>query len=220
MNQLSLMPQSDLRAIKARTLGGEKLRRRRKVKRPLYEGLIHHVVFKSSKAKGEYSLYRHKSSVHSILTKQSRKFFVEILDFVNMGNHLHLKIRFRDKKRAQKFLKSFSAMVARKVTGARRGKPFGRTRLDALGRRLNHKFWDGLVYTRVLLTRLEELGLRGYFEGNHRQRELGYAERTRYLKQFNSFLYRLRQRKAAARGSGSETESGGGRQRLTAFGPP
>ena len=77
------------------------------------------------------------------------------------------------------FLKSFAATLARQITGARKGKVFG-------------KFWDGLVYTRVLMTKLEALGLRAYFEGNHRERELGYQERERYLKQFNQFIYRLK----------------------------
>jgi REP element-mobilizing transposase RayT len=182
--QLKLIPNKELRGLKSRTFGGVSLKKRRKVARPLQSGRVHHLVFKSSKAKGELSFYRHKVVVGGILKKQSRKFFVEILDFVNMGNHLHLKARFKDRKKFQQFLKSFAAMTARAVTGARRGKAFG-------------KFWDGLVYTRVLLSRFEELGLKGYFEGNHRQRELGYAAREVYLKRFNEFLYRLKKIRAA-----------------------
>ncbi len=96
-----------------------------------------------------------------------------------MGNHIHLKVRFKDANRMKQFLKSFSGNLARQITGAKKGNKFG-------------KFWDGLVYTRVLTSKLEELGLKGYFEGNHIQRELGYKERERYLKSFNQFLYRLR----------------------------
>ena len=182
--QLTFSPDKDLKHLKARTFGGVKLQKRRKTARPLQPGSIHHVVFKSSKAKGKLSFYLHKQLVARLLKKQSRRFFIEILDFVNMGNHFHLKVRFKDRKRFGQFLKSFSAMVARAVTGARKGKAFGR-------------FWDGLVYTRVLLTKFEEFGLRIYFEGNHRQRELGYSERDQYLKRFNQFLYRLKQTRAA-----------------------
>ncbi|MFN9067985.1 MAG: hypothetical protein ACK5V3_12210, partial [Bdellovibrionales bacterium] len=113
----------------------------------------------------------------------SKKFFIEVLDFINMGNHLHLKMRFKDRKRFQQFLKSFSALLARKITGAKKGVKFGR-------------FWDGLVYTRVILSSFEELGLKGYLEANHCQRELGYHERELFLKRFNQFLYRLKQRRA------------------------
>ena len=178
-NQLDLIPAETLNELKARTFGGTSLKKRRKTKRPLRPGLVHHVVFKSSKAQGQLSFYTHKHLVGSLLKEKSRKFFVEILDFVNMGNHLHLKVRFKDRKRFGQFLKSFSALLARKITGARRGVKFG-------------KFWDGLVYTRIISSAFEELGLKGYFEANHRQRELGYQERERYLKRFNQFLYRLR----------------------------
>ena len=177
--QMSLIPKSDLRAIKRVAHGGVSLKKRRKIKRPLVPGLITHVVFKSSKAKGELSFYQHKKLVHSLLKEKSKKFFIEILDWVNMGNHLHLKVRFKDRKRMGQFLKSFAATLARQITGAKKGKVFG-------------KFWDGLVYTCVLTTKLEALGLKGYFEGNHRERELGYSERERYLKQFNQFIYRLK----------------------------
>ena len=85
-----------------------------------------------------------------------------------------------------KFLKTFAALLARQITGAKKGNKFG-------------KFWDGLAYARVLLSKLKELSLRGYFEGNHRERELGYSEREIYLKRFNQFIYRLRQKKALSR---------------------
>lgn len=112
---------------------------------------------------------------------------MEILDFVNMGNHLHFKVRFKDKKHFQNFLRTFAAILARKITGAHRSNSF---------KKQHGKFWDGMVFTRILLSKLEELGLRGYFEGNHRQRELGYAEREFFLKRWNQFIYRLWQRKA------------------------
>ncbi len=183
MSQLNLIPQKDLRAVKAYSFGGISLKKRRKVARPLIEGLVHHVVFKSSKATGKLSFYVHKGLVQSLIKERAKKFYIEILDFVNMGNHLHLKVRFKDKERFQNFLRTFAAILSRKITGAHRSSSFGR-------------FWDGLAFTRVLMSKLEELGLRGYFEGNHRQRELGYQEREMYLKQFNQFIYRLRQRKA------------------------
>ena len=187
--QLSLIPQKHLGQIKARSHGGESLKKRRKTKRPLVPGLITHVAFKSSKAKGDLSFYKHKKTVHSMLKTLSRKYFVEIQDFVNMGNHLHLKVKFKDTERFQNFMRTFAGLLPRRLTHACKGQSFGR-------------FWDGLAYTRVLVSRLEELGLRGYFEGNHRERELGLRERELYLKHFNQFLYRLRQRRAEPQGPG------------------
>jgi len=98
MRQLSLIPQSDLRTVKARSFGGCNLKKRRKVARPLRVGLIRHVVFKSRKARGDLSFYKHKNLVKSLLDERKNKFFLEVLDFVKMGNHLHFKVRFKDKK--------------------------------------------------------------------------------------------------------------------------
>lgn len=102
-----------------------------------------------------------------------------------MGNHLHLKVKFKDRRRFQQFLKSFSALLAREITGAKKGNPFG-------------KFWDGLVFTRILMSSFEELGLKGYFTGNHIQKEIGYKQREEYLKRWNRFLYRLKRKRAVS----------------------
>jgi REP element-mobilizing transposase RayT len=189
MQQMNLLSNKELRPklseIKARSFGGTSRKKRRKVKRPLLPGKVHHVVLKSSKAKGRLSFYTHKLLVKRLLEEKSKKFFVQIQDFVNMGNHLHLKVKFKDAKRFQQFLKSFTALLAREITGAKKGKPFG-------------KFWDGLAFTRVLMTRFEELGLKSYFTGNHIQKEVGYRSREEYLKRWNQFLYRLKRKRASA----------------------
>lgn len=190
--QMSFVEKSNLRFIKARTHGGISLKKRRKVARPLTPGLITHVVLKSSKATGALSFYRHKNAVSKLLKEKSKKFFIEILDWVNMGNHLHLKVRFNDRHRFGQFLKSFTAMLARTITGAKKGFKFG-------------KFWDGLAYTRVLISKLEEYSLKGYFEANHKQREYGYQERLAFLKRFNQYIYRLRQIKAAKNTNGTSS---------------
>lgn len=182
--QKTFIPKSELRSFKKLTHGGMNLKKRRKVKRPLIPGAVTHTVMKSSKAEGSRSFYKNKVLVRSLLQKTAKKYFIDIQDFVNMGNHLHVKAKFKDPKRFQNFLRVFSGLLARKLSGAEKGKAFG-------------KFWDGLAYTRVLLSRIEELGLKVYFEGNHRERELGRGEREFYLKSWNRFLYRLRATRAA-----------------------
>jgi hypothetical protein len=180
--QLDLIPQKNLRLLKFKSFGGVSLKKRRKTARPLVPKLVQHVVFKSSKAKGSLSFYSHKIFVAKLLKERAKKYFIEIIDWVNMGNHLHLKVRFKTKENFQNFSRTFAALLARKITNSHRGKSFG-------------KFWDGLVFTRILTSKLEELGLKGYFEGNHRQRELSYQDREFFLKRWNQFMYRLRQKK-------------------------
>jgi REP element-mobilizing transposase RayT len=181
--QLSLIPQQDLRFVKAMSFGGSKLKKRRKIARPLIPGAIHHVVLKSSKAVGPLSFYKNKNLTTALLKERSKKYFIEIIQWVNMGNHLHLKVRFKSRQNFQNFLRTFTAILARKITGAHRSKSFGR-------------FWDGLAFTRIITTKFEELGLKVYFEANRRQRELGSPARTDYLKSFNQFLYRLKSKRA------------------------
>lgn len=178
--QLDLIPKKNSKYLNKLTHGGvipqkSKSKSKRKIKKPLIEGKITHVVFKSSKAKGDLSFYKHKVIVNAILKERSKKYFIEIKDFVNMGNHLHLKVRFKNASYFKNFLRTFTALLARRITGARKGHSFG-------------KFWDGLAYTRVLLTKFEELGLRAYFQANRIERDQGYSFRKLYLDDFNAFL--------------------------------
>lgn len=187
MRQQTLLPKDELRYIKRYTHGGISLKKRRKVKRPLIPGAVTHLSMKSSKAVGNLSLLKHKHIVKALLRERSRKFFIEIVEFVNMGNHLHLKVRFKDTAQFHNFLRTFAGLLARKLTHAHRGTTFGR-------------FWDGLAYTRVLTSKFEELGLKIYFGGNVLERDLGQRAREAYLKKWNQYLYRLKATRAARLG--------------------
>jgi hypothetical protein len=182
--QQNLIPKEQLRYVKSWSHGGQALKKRRKRSRPLLPNKVTHVVFKSSRAQGKLSFLTQKLKVQNRLLERAKKYHVIIQDWVNMGNHLHLKVKFKDPARFKNFLRTFAALLARDITGASKINVFG-------------QFWDGLVFTRVLHSSFEELGLKGYFEGNHRQRELGYQERNNYLNQFNLFLKKLKSTKAA-----------------------
>ena len=102
---------------------------KRKIARPVSTKKWSHLVLKSSKAKGALSLSNPNNSfkVKSIIKKQALKHGVQITDFVNMGNHLHLKVRPLSRLGFQRFLKSTTAMIARAVTGAKKGYKFGKS---------------------------------------------------------------------------------------------
>ena len=186
-NQLDLLTKDALRYAKSWSHGGQKLKKRRKVARPLVPGKVTHVVFKSSKATGKMSFIAQSVKVNARLKERAKRFHVKIHEWVNMGNHLHLKVSCNDTQKIKLFLRTFAGLLARDLTGASKGTgKFG-------------KFWDGLVYTRVLHSSLEELGLRGYFEGNHLHREIGAAARESYLDSWNEYLRRLRSVRAKSR---------------------
>jgi REP element-mobilizing transposase RayT len=160
---------------------GGKTKGKRKVARPISTKKWSHLVLKSNKAKGSYSLLNptNSSKVKIIIKKQATKHGVQITDYVNMGNHLHLKVRPLSRLGFQRFLKSTTAMIARAVTGARKGFKFG-------------KFWDGLAFTRVIQSAFELFQLKGYFEANRVESKKGYQDRLAYLNAFNSWLRSLR----------------------------
>ena len=180
--QQFLLSKKEMKYLPRAWHGGE-FKRKRKTKRPLVPGATTHIILKSKRAVGALSFKKNERVVLNILKERSRKFHIEILDFVIMGNHLHLKAKFKCAKNFRNFLRTFTGMLARKITNARKGITFG-------------KFWDGLAYTRVLFTKLEEWGLRIYFSANKIERQKGYAERKRFLDKMNPTLYRFKTSRA------------------------
>jgi len=119
--------------------GGEIRKGKRKGRRPVVTKRAMHVVFRSTRARGKFSLLhkRNVAVVRDELLKWSKYFGVRIYQWANVGNHIHLLIRARTRGGFQNFLRTFSGKVAQRVTGAKRGRGFGR-------------FWDLLTYSRVV----------------------------------------------------------------------
>ena len=153
----------------------------RKLKRPLVPGKWTHLILKSDKAKGTLSFLTPKNQqiIREVVRAKSKKFGIRIKDDVNMGNHLHMTIKFSQRENFQKFLKSITALIARKITGAKKGKKFGR-------------FWQDLAFTRVVTSALELLQLTKYFQANRIQRDQGQKAREEYLDKVNRWIKSLR----------------------------
>lgn len=153
---------------------------KRKIARPISTKKWMHLTLKSKKAKGNLSLLYSKNifKIKDIIKKQAYKHGVEVSDYVNMGNHLHLKVKPSTRTGFQNFLKSTTAMIARFVTGANKNNSFG-------------KFWDALAYTRVIQSSYEVFQLQGYFNANRIQSKRGYRARVQYLDAFNEYLRSL-----------------------------
>lgn len=153
--------------------GGDSSIGKRKLARPLATKKWIHLTLKSDLARGHRSLLHYSKWIDSILTIKAKKFGLEIRDFVNMGNHLHIKLRAVSRIGFQNFLRSVTSLIARKVTGARKGKPFG-------------KFWNSLAFTRVLTTSFEVLDLSYYFEANRVHLRKGKISRESCLRSMRS----------------------------------
>jgi REP element-mobilizing transposase RayT len=140
----------DMHAELVRTEHGGAIRRhRRKLERPVSVRRPMHVVLSSHRARGPWSLRKHDRAVREALRTLSRRFGIRIYDFANVGTHLHLLVRARRRESFQSFLRSFAGIVARRVTGAKRGRPSGR-------------FFSGLAWSRVVAWGRDYLGVRHY----------------------------------------------------------
>ena len=159
------------------THGGERSKGKRKLRRPLATKKWIHLILKSDKAFGQHSMLSQKNAsyVDRIVIEKARKFRIELNDFVNMGNHIHFQIRLKRREDFQNFLRSISSLIARFVTGAKKGKAFGR-------------FWQALAFTRVIHTGLEIMGVEGYLLGNKIEKRHGREAREVYLRAFNRWL--------------------------------
>src|SRR5882724_11351435 len=117
--------------------GGDENRGQRKVERPVSSRRAMHVTLHSKRAVGEWDLLRHRRAVREALRACGARNGVRVYDFANVGSHLHLLVRARRRDAFQAFLRSFAGIVARGITGARRGRPSGR-------------FFDGIAWSRVV----------------------------------------------------------------------
>jgi REP element-mobilizing transposase RayT len=120
--------------------GGELAKGRRKIARPVALKKPMHLVLRASEARGKYSLLRleHARFVQITLTSVSRTYGVRVYEFSNVGNHLHLLVRASSRDGFKNFLRVLAGRIAQKVTGARKGKPWG------------GRFWDLLVFSRIV----------------------------------------------------------------------
>jgi REP element-mobilizing transposase RayT len=108
-----------------------------------------HLVLRSSRARGSWSLSVHERKVRELTHRLARKFGVKIYRFANSGNHLHLLVKAPTREASQNYLRSLAGMLARAVTGARKGRPVG-------------KFWDHLAFSRVVAWGRDFLRTRQY----------------------------------------------------------
>jgi REP element-mobilizing transposase RayT len=131
--QLSFLPKIRL------THGGAKTQGKRKIARPIDPKRPLHVVLKSSRAKGEWSMLHPKKAKHVDTRSQAiaKKWGIRIYRQANVGNHIHFLLSTPSRRAFQGFLRELSGTLAMLITGAHKGNPVG-------------KFWDQLAYSAVV----------------------------------------------------------------------
>ena len=114
---------------------------KRKTSRPIDPKKPMHITMRALQARGNLNLLRpaNKRVVDRIVAEMAKRFHIEIIRWANVGNHIHLLVRARTRKGFQNFLRVTAGQIGQLVTGAKKGKPFGK------------RFWDVLAFSRVVI---------------------------------------------------------------------
>jgi hypothetical protein len=111
-----------------------------KFQRPMDSKKALHLVLRSSKATGEKSFKnkKHEAPVWEILSRHAKKSGVQIYEYANGGNHLHILIRAKHRESYNAFIRIVTGLIARQVGKSEKGHP------------LKEKFWDARPFTRIV----------------------------------------------------------------------
>jgi len=121
------------------THGGEHSVGKRKKQRPISVKKSMHLVMKSSRAKGSYSLraIHNKGKVEELVWRYARRFHIKIYRFTVNFNHIHFVLRAKRREHLQNFLRTTAGLIACHILKAKKGTKRG-------------KFWDLLVFSRIV----------------------------------------------------------------------
>ncbi len=142
---------------------------KRKTARPLDPKRLHHVVMRSQHAVNKLSfksLY-YQTQLKDLIFEKAKVYGVRIAEFSNVGTHFHLLLKFQNRPMIQNFLRVVLGLIARIVSKAQKGKKFG-------------KFWDALVFTRIISKGRDEARMYEYLVCNQIQAVYGMEARLAY----------------------------------------
>jgi hypothetical protein len=119
--------------------GGTQARGRRKNARPIDPRRALYVVLSSRRATGKRSLRatENVARVSALVRSRAKHYGVRLFAYSNTGREIHLLVQGKRRAELQSFLRTLPGGVAMIVTGARKGKPFG-------------KFWEGTAFSRIV----------------------------------------------------------------------
>ncbi len=143
----------------------------RKIARPLDRRHPILITMKSEVARNKFGLLnsRHRLKIKAIIRRLAARYGVRLHRLAQLSDHLHLTASFSKRALFQTFLRVISGLIARLVTGAEKGKPFG-------------KFWSSILHTRVVRGgRRDYLNADRYVQANQLEATYGRSAREEYL---------------------------------------
>jgi REP element-mobilizing transposase RayT len=130
--QLSFLPRQE------REFDPTERKGRRKTARPFHPKLALHITMRSNRARGAWSMLKtgRRLMVQDLAHRTARKHRIELYRFANVGNHLHLLVKAKDRAGLRGFLREFAGVLAARITGAIKGRP--------------QKFWDAPAWSKIV----------------------------------------------------------------------
>jgi len=80
---------------------------------------------------------RKRAKVDARIYTLARRNHIQILEYANAGNHLHILLKSHSREHLTKFLRLAAGQVAQLITGAKKGIKFG-------------KYWSELAWSRLI----------------------------------------------------------------------
>ena len=120
--------------------GGEDSVGKRKTTRPYSPKAPTHIVLKSNRARGKWSLRHRKNQakITAMIYVYARRFKVQVFRAANTGNELQLLMKSSDRKALADYLRVLAGRIAVTVSGAQKG-------VKRIGKFWNHLCWSRLV---------------------------------------------------------------------------
>lgn len=105
---------------------------------------------------------QHCEHIRRLLNRLKARWGIAVYRYANVGNHLHLLIRAKNRASWQGFIREFSGGVAMIVTGARKSHALKRSSAADISESAKRGFWDYLVFTRIVAWRRDFDGVAAY----------------------------------------------------------
>jgi len=136
--------------------GGSALKGNPRTERPISIKRPMHLVLRSTQAMGSKSfLAPHRSKkIEALARTIGLKTGVEVKNFANSGNHLHLIVLPRSRKAFRAYVRALSGVIVRLTLGIERGRGVKSQRTEKRTQANTpdeaSKFWDARPFTRIL----------------------------------------------------------------------
>jgi REP element-mobilizing transposase RayT len=130
--------------------------------RPVSTKSSMHVILKSKNAVGDWSFLKgqRRQQIKQLVIAVAEQFNVRLLSGANVGNHIHLHVRFYKRRQYIQFIRTLTARIAFLVTGANKFNPLR----DSKGKKLY--FWTQRPITRSVHGLRDALRLEDYIAIN------------------------------------------------------